>query len=134
MRLPTHDTVSKTVADAMHTVKDSIVHLFYLTIGKEYSENVRLAEKELNRGLECSTLARLGKRKRCTGDVLYCLTSEQLKCADKRAQSIITPSHVDFTPIDLPLLDSPVSSHMTGNRYQILRNWCFVHKSGCMNL
>ena len=63
MRLPTHDTVAKTVPDAMHTVRDSIVHLFYLIIGKEYSENVRLAEKELKRGLECSTSAWLGKRK-----------------------------------------------------------------------
>ena len=111
MRLPTHDTVAKTVPDAMHTVKDSIEHIFYLIIGKEYSENVRLAEKELKRGLECSTPARLGKRKRCTGNVLYCLTSEQLKCADKRAQSIITPSHVDFTPRSVFTRPSGFKSH-----------------------
>ena len=118
MRLPTYDTVAKTVPDAMHTVKDTIEHIFYLIIGKEYSENVRLAEKALKRGLECSTPARLGKRKRCPGNVFYCLTSEQLKCAASSPQLMLT-SH-----LDLSLPDPVVSSHMTGNRYLIGKLFC----------
>ena len=47
MKLSTHDRVKQTVADAIHTVRDGIEHIFNLIIGKEYSKNVRLAEVEL---------------------------------------------------------------------------------------
>lgn len=41
MKLPTHDRVTQSVPDAMHTVKDDVEGIFHLVTGRDDTEKVR---------------------------------------------------------------------------------------------
>ena len=112
MKLSTHNPIKQTVPDVMHTIKVVIEHVFKLLIGKEDSANVRKAEKELGRNFACATIPGGQKKKRGQlTDVTFRLSSEQLKVANERCQSIVTPLHVDFIPGAIFSKCSDLKSH-----------------------
>lgn len=84
MKLPTHDRVTQSVPDAMHTVKDDVEGIFHLVTGRDDTEKVRRSEASINRfGLYTSDLS---------GDVLYRLSGPQLKIAQGHVHHIRVPA------------------------------------------
>ena len=58
MKLPTHDRVTQSVPDAMHTVKDVVEGIFHLVTGRDDTEKVHRSEASINRfGLHTSDLS-----------------------------------------------------------------------------
>ena len=111
MKLPHHDPLTQTVPDAMHTVKDVLEHLFRIIVGKDDNEKV---EMQLGRRFDSSSSSTaLGKRKRTSysSPVSYCPTKQQLKFADERALSIVTPAHIDFRPRAMFVKPGYLKSH-----------------------
>ena len=49
LKLPYHNSVEQTVPDAMHTVRDAIVNIFELLIGKNDTTNCRKCETNFGR-------------------------------------------------------------------------------------
>ena len=100
MRLPDHDPLVQCAPDAMHTVKDVLERVFGLMTGKESIAKVQESEHALGRFAtpEQTGPQRLGKRVRtaAVAKVPYCLTKDELKLADERSLSILTPTHIDF--------------------------------------
>ena len=125
MRLPCHDPINQCVPDSMHTPKDVLERIFALLTGKEDTPKMRKSEEVLGRfDSSTCTPASLGKRKRSPAISLpYCLTKEQLKLADERAVSIITPSHVDFKPGAMFCKPTYMKSH----------DWKQVYVHACIN-
>ena len=117
MRLPHHDIITQVFPDAMHTIKDALVHIFNVMIGKEDSAKVRKAEGELGRfGIppECQTTGtkRKGKapRDRRLPAAPFRLSDDDIKVANKRVTSVILPTH-DFTPGCIFSKSSGLKSH-----------------------
>ena len=103
MKLPTHDRVTQSVPDAMHTVKDVVEGIFHLVTGRDDTEKVRRSEASINRfGLHTSNLS---------SDVPYRLSGPQLKIAQGRVHHIRVPTHVDVNPRHLFSRSSKLKSH-----------------------
>ena len=49
MKLPSHNRITQSIPDAMHTVKDVVERVFHLIIGKEDSRKVNAVEEEVGR-------------------------------------------------------------------------------------
>ena len=127
MRLPHHDRVMQVYPDAMHTIKDAMVHVFHIMVGKEDSAKVRKAEGQLKRfgistmeeseeGATGATGAKGTKRKRKRKAtkglpaVPFRLSDDEIKVANSRVTSVILPSH-DFSPKDIFSNSSGLKSH-----------------------
>lgn len=48
MRLPSHDPIVQTMPDAMHTIKDAVVNVFDLLIGRD--DTIKCRTCEFNNG------------------------------------------------------------------------------------
>ena len=98
MELPNHDPTTQTIPDAMHTIKDAVVNLYDIIVGKDDTVNCRLCE--LNHGerfgiTSHEMVQEINRKEPC---VPYSLSAEEIKRADDRAKSIVTPQHIDFVP------------------------------------
>ena len=102
MKTQFHNRTTQVFPDAMHTVKDTIEHLFNLITGKEDSPMVRKVEVELNRfGLQVqnTTRKRIGEmaKKLNLPSAPFRLSPEEIETANSRVCSVSLPS-LDFTP------------------------------------
>lgn len=98
MRLCNHDSTKQTIPDAMHTIKDAVVNLFELITGKD--DTLKCRHCELNHGgrFGINIAKATGKINRKEPGVPYSLSTDDIKLADIRAESIITPLHVGYIP------------------------------------
>lgn len=98
MKLSNHDPITQAIPDAMHTVKDVIVNLFDLIIGRD--DTIKCRECELKHGKRFGITSAKVKHKinRNEPGVPYSLSSDDIKLGDSRAESIITPLHVGYVP------------------------------------
>ena len=126
MKLPSHNRLTQTLPDPMHTVKDVIEHIFNLITGKEDNQKVRQAEAAIDRfGIEASSessedddpdVPRRTKhakkccRKKKLPDAVFRLTSDDIKLANERCQMVNYPSP-DFTPGPIFTKASGLKSH-----------------------
>ena len=117
MKLPHHDRVTQVFPDAMHTIKDAMVHVFNVMVGSEDSEKVRNAEGQLGRFGITSERPLIGtKRKRISScdqrlpAAPFRLSEDDIKVANERVASVILPSH-DFTPSCIFSKTSGLKSH-----------------------
>ena len=96
MKLSQHDPQQQTMPDAMHTIKDAIANIYDLIIGKDDTIKCRRCELNYGRsfGIVASTLEVKINRKQ--PGVSYTLSSGDIKLADSRAETIITPLHIDY--------------------------------------
>lgn len=63
MKFPQHDPVNQTVPDAMHTIKDAIVNLYDLIVGKDDTIKCRRCEKNLRRfGVTTSMVDKISRK------------------------------------------------------------------------
>ena len=109
MRLEQHNPVQQTIPDAMHTIKDAIVNLYDLITGKDDTIKCRRCEMKLGRfGI---TKHLVNKISRKDPGVPYSLSSADIKLADSRAESILTPLHVDHVPGAIFTKTSNLKSH-----------------------
>ena len=111
MKLPNFNPMIQSIPDAMHTVKDAVVNLHELMIGKDDTMNCRKCE--VTHGERFGTTAASLKKQidRKKPDVPYSLSTAEIKIADSRASSIITPLHVDFVPGNIFSRISNLKSH-----------------------
>ena len=110
MRLPSHDRLTQTVPDAIHTVKCVIEGIFHLVTGRDDTENVRRAEASIGRfGLDFNERTSLNPKQ--DTNVSYRLSDYQLKIAQERVHHIRIPSHVDINPRYLFSRSSKLKSH-----------------------
>lgn len=110
MRLPSHDRVTQTVPDAMHTVKCVIEGIFHLVTGRDDNENVQRAEANIGRfQLHFSDQTSLDPKR--NSDAPYRLSASQLKVAQERVHHICVPSHADINPRYLFSRSSKLKSH-----------------------
>ena len=118
MKLPYHNRVTQVFPDAMHTIKDAIVHVFNIMMGKEDSAKVRKAEGQLRFGIppmeETEGEAKGTKRQQKPSKRLpaapFRLSDDETKIANDRATSVIVPSH-DFSPKCIFSNPSGLKSH-----------------------
>ncbi len=112
MKLPAHDRIAQTVPDAMHTIKDAVVHLFNVIVGKEDSEKTRRAELKIGRfGMEEPATKKVKRGSRSGPTVpCYCLNSAEIDVANARSLSVVMPSP-DFTPGAIFSRTSGLKSH-----------------------
>lgn len=98
MKLHNHDPTTQTIPDAMHTIKDAVVNLFDLITGRD--DTVKCRQCELNYGgrFGITTAKVTEKISRKEPGVPYSLSSDDIKLADNRAESIISPLHVGYVP------------------------------------
>ena len=98
MKLPNFNPILQSVPDAMHTVKDALVNLHELMTGKDDTMNCRQCEVSHGArfGLTAASLQRKINRK--NPGVPYSLSTAEIKIADSRAVTIITPVHVGYVP------------------------------------
>jgi len=98
MDLSNHDPLQQTVPDAMHTIKDAIVNVHDIITGKD--DTLKCREQEYSFGRFGITLTSLqtGKVNRNNPGVPYSLSNDEIKQADNKALTILTPVHVDFVP------------------------------------
>ena len=111
MELNNHDPLDQTVPDAMHTIKDAIVNVYNIITGKDDTLKCRAQEHSFGRfGI---TLQSLQKRKICRNnpEVPYSLSSDEIKLADCKALTILTPVHVDFVPDTIFTRTANLKSH-----------------------
>ena len=111
MKLPNFNPMIQSIPDAMHTVKDAVVNLHELMIGKDDTMNCRKCEVTHGErfGITAASLKKKIDRKK--PDVPYSLSTAEIKIADSRASSIITPLHVDFVPGNIFSRTSNLKSH-----------------------
>lgn len=111
LRLPNHDAIKQTVPDGMHTIRDAIVNIFDIITGKDDTESCRKCEINLGRpfGMTSNTLKAKISRKEPV--VTYSLSSTDIKLADMRSETIITPQHIDFVPGKFFSKPSALKSH-----------------------
>lgn len=97
-KLSGHDSIAQAIPDAMHTVKDAVVNLFDLITGRD--DTIKCRECELKHGKRFGITESKVKDKisRNKPGVPYSLSSNDIKLADSRAESIFTPLHVDYLP------------------------------------
>lgn len=101
----------QSIPDAMHIVKDALVNLHDLMTGKDDTMNCRKCEVTNGERFgitEASLKKRINRKK---PDVPYSLSTAEIKIADCRASSIITPLHVDFAPGNIFSRTSNLKSH-----------------------
>ena len=126
MKLPHHNRLIQVFPDAMHTIKDAMVHVFNIMTGTEDSDKVRHAEAAVNRfgttiankpiaDTPSTTGNRKRKRKRreknsSQAPAPFRLSSEDIQRADNRASSVIIPSP-DFTPGSIFTKSTGLKSH-----------------------
>ena len=112
LSLPNHNLVHQTAPDAMHTIKDAVVNLFDLITGRDDTKKCRACEIKLGRTFNMNPVASLhNKINRKEPGVTYTLSITDIRLADKRAESIITPLHIDFTPNNFFSKPSGLKSH-----------------------
>ena len=99
MQLPHHDPIQQTAPDAMHTIKDVIVHVFNLITGREDSPKVHAAEKAVKR------FCMESKEPLC-----YRLTREDIGTANSRIATINMPNP-DFTLLNIFTSTAGLKSH-----------------------
>ena len=111
LRLPNHDAMKQTVPDGMHTIRDAIVNIFDIIIGKDDTDSCRKCEINLGRpfGMTSETLQTKINRKEPI--VTYSLSSADIKLADTRSEAIISPQHIDFVPGKYFSKPSALKSH-----------------------
>ena len=100
MWLPSHDALSQTMPDMMHTVKDVVENLFALIVSRKDDSKIRLTERKLCRFHPSPS-----------GSIPYVLTKSQQKTADERLCSILTPLHSDFKAKPMFLVKRHLKSH-----------------------
>lgn len=95
----------------MHTIRDAFVNIFDLITGKDDTYNCRKCEINLGRtfGMTAATLTT--KISRSKPVVTYSLSSADIKLADMRSESIITPLHIDLVPHKFFSKPSALKSH-----------------------
>ena len=93
LNLPNHDAIAQTTPDAMHTIKDAIVNIFDLLIGKDDTDKCRRCEINLGRYFRMDPAMSQNK---INQKEPYSLSTKDITLADQRAESIITPVHIDF--------------------------------------
>ena len=98
LQLPNHDSIEQTAPDAMHTIRDAIVNIFELITGRDDTKKCRTAEASLGRYYGMTTNDISAKISRKSPIVSYSLSGAEIQLGDKRSETIITPSHVDFVP------------------------------------
>ena len=103
MQLPHHNTITQSVPDAMHTIKDVIGHVFNLITGREDSHKVHDAESEINRFAS-------KKKKWDPSTLCYRLLADDIKLANSRLAIVNLPSQ-DFTPLNLFTSTAGLKSH-----------------------
>ena len=108
--LPYHNSVEQTVPDAMHTIRDAIVNIFELLIGKSDTLSCRKCEANFGRyfGMESNDLSKISRKDPV---VSYSLSTTEIQQADRICESIFTPAHVDFVPKLLFSKPSGLKSH-----------------------
>lgn len=110
MKLTQHDPMQQAIPDAMHTIKDAIVNLYDLITGKDDTIKCRKYEMNLG-GCFGITASMLDKVSHKDPGVPYSLSSEDIKLADNRAQSILTPVHIGYVPGAIFTKTSNLKSH-----------------------
>lgn len=111
MKLPTHNAILQTVPDAMHTIKDVIVNIHDLVTGKDDTVNCRKCEMNVGNRFGITPESLLQKINRKEPCVPYSLSSSEIRMADKRAEAIVTPAHVDFVPHNIFSRPANLKSH-----------------------
>ena len=129
MDLPTHNRLSQTVPDMMHTLKDTVNKIFDIIAGKGSDDGkVRKAENEIGRFQDGDHLHSKRRRvgndeKECSSQIthpVYRITPDEIKLANLRATSIRSPS--EFTPGCIFTKSSALKSH----------DWKEVHVYGAL--
>ena len=95
----------------MHTIKDAIVNIFELLIGKDDTDKCRRCEMKLQRYFGMDPAMSQSKINRNEPKVTYSLSTKDITLADQRAESIITPVHIDFAPTKFFSKASGLKSH-----------------------
>lgn len=109
MKFVQHDPVHQTIPDAMHTIKDAIVNLYDLITGRDDTVKCRKCEMNLGRfGINASLVDKINRKE---PGVPYSLSSEDIKLADSKAESILTPLHIDHVPGAIFTKTSNLKSH-----------------------
>ena len=98
MKLPTHNAILQTVPDTMHNIKDVIMNICDLVTGKDNTVNCRKCEMNVGNRFGITPKSLLQKINRKEPCVPYSLSSIEIRMADKRAEAIVIPAHVDFVP------------------------------------
>ena len=98
MRLSNHDPTTQAIPDAMHTIKDAVVNLYDLITGKDDTVRCRQCEFKYGGRFGITEAKVTEKIRRKEPGVSYSLSTEDIKLGDSRAESIITPLHVDYVP------------------------------------
>jgi len=111
MNLPNHDPILQCIPDAMHTVKDAVVNIYDVMIGKDDTINCRKCELNCGRCFGIMPESVHQKFSRKNPGVPYSLSSSDIKLADKRAETIITPVHIEFVPNAIFTKTANLKSH-----------------------
>ena len=111
LNLPNHDIIHQTAPDAMHTIKDAVVNLYELIIGKDDTTKCRTCEINLGRNFGMNPTTCTSKVNRKEPIVTYSLSTKDINLANQRSESIITPVHIDFVPGKLFSKTSGLKSH-----------------------
>ena len=104
MHLPQHNPLKQAVPDAMHTIKDVIVHVFNLITGREDGDKVHASERSIQR----FDVPPAGTR--CSSTLCYRLSPDDVKLANSRVAMVNMPNP-DFTPLNIFSTTARLKSH-----------------------
>ena len=111
MKLCSHNSITQCFLDAMHTIKDAVVHIYDIITGKDDTVNCRKCEFNCGRRFGITPKHFRQKISRKEPGVPYSLSSSDIKLVDKRAETVITPVHIDFVPHCIFTKASRLKSH-----------------------